>query len=118
MARPLRGDEVLACVHRVALSRGAPTDVTPAPSTPESERRRRDAREHRRATLDELASLHPNAPTPASVDETFDLIAAGEEIILRPRLALDREGGRVAVAQALVRVGRVDAGYRYAPVVV
>ncbi len=118
MARPLRGDEVLACVHRVALSRGSPVEVQPAEPTAESERRRRDAREHRRSTLAELRELHPGAPEPASVAETTDLLRGGAELVLSPRLEVDRAGARVAVAQALVRVGRADSAFTYAPVIV
>lgn len=118
MVRPLRGDEILACVHRVALSRGAPFDVTPATPSVESERRRRDAGEHRRATLAAMRALHPGAPTPSSVAETNDLLAEGTPLVLSPRLELDRTGVRAAVAHALVRVGRRDATFTYAPVMV
>jgi predicted RecB family nuclease len=118
VVRPLRGDEILACVHRVALSRGAPFDVTTAAPSVESERRRRDAAEHRRATLAALRALHPGAPTPVSVAETNSLLADGAPLVLSPRLELDRAGARSAVAHALVRVGRRDASFTYAPVMV
>ncbi len=118
MTRLLRGDEVLACEHRVALSRGAPTPVPPADPTPEAERRRRRAAEHRRGTLDALAAAHPGSPVPASVDQTTELLAAGAELVLRPRLAPDVAGRRVSFVQALLRVGRDADGYRYAPLIV
>jgi len=118
VVRPLRGDEILACVHRVALSRGAPFEVTPATPSVESERRRRDAGEHRRATLAALRALHPGAPTPASVAETNALLAEGAPLVLSPRLDLDRSGVRAAVAHALVRVGRLDAAFTYSPIIV
>ncbi len=118
MVRPLRGDEILACVHRVALSRGSPVEVAAAPPSAESERRRRDASDHRRATLSALRALHPGAPTPASVAETSALLGDGVPLILNPRLDLDRAGVRAAVAHALVRVGRRESTYTYAPVIV
>lgn len=118
MTRPLRGDEVLACEHRVALSRGGPSPVEPAPPTPEAERRARRAADHRRDVLEALVAAHPGSPTPASVDETRALVAAGAELVVRPRLALDAAGQRVGVAQALVRVGRDGSAFAYAPMIV
>ncbi|HEV2428192.1 MAG TPA: hypothetical protein VGS61_08235, partial [Acidimicrobiales bacterium] len=64
MTRPLRGDEVLACEHRVALSRGGPVPVEPSAPTPEAARRRRRAADHRRSVIDLLLGAHPGAPTP------------------------------------------------------
>jgi predicted RecB family nuclease len=118
VVRPLRGDEILACVHRVALSRGGPVEVIAAPPTAEVERRRRDAQEHRRATLAALRALHPGSPTPTSVAETTDLVAEGSELVISPRLDLDRAGSRFAIAHALVRVGRRERTFTYAPVIV
>ncbi|MDE3064442.1 MAG: hypothetical protein KGJ36_02090, partial [Acidobacteriota bacterium] len=118
MVRPLRGDEILACVHRVALSRGAPGETTAAAPGAEAAKRRRDAQEHRRATLAALRALHPGTPTPASVAETSALLADGAELVISPRLDLDRAGARFAIAHALVRVGRHDHAFTYAPVIV
>ena len=118
MAEYLRGDEILACVHRVALSRGAPFDFIEPPVTPEMERRRRSARDHRRAVLERLRELHPEAPTPSSQRETTELLLEGRDLILQPRLARDDEGRRSASVGALVRVGRVDERFTYAPLVI
>ena len=82
------------------------------------ERRRRDAEEHRRGTLEELRILHPNAAMPKSPDETTQMMDAGAELLLNPRLAPDRDGQRRSTVHALVRVGRVDAKFAYAPVII
>ncbi|HUY16945.1 MAG TPA: hypothetical protein VMV11_05215, partial [Acidimicrobiales bacterium] len=118
MAEYLRSDEILACVHRVALSRGAPFDFVAPPVTPEMERRRRSARDHRHAILELLRHLHPEAATPSSQDETNALLLAGCELILVPRLAKDDDGRRTASVHALVRVGRLDERFTYAPLLI
>ncbi|MCU1362800.1 MAG: hypothetical protein JWM55_628 [Acidimicrobiaceae bacterium] len=118
MSEYLRSDEILACVHRVALSRGAPFDFVSPPETPEMARRRESAREHRRSTLNLLRQLHPEAVTPPSRDATSTALQAGVEIILSPRLSDDRVGRRSAAVQALVRVGRVHERFTYAPLLI
>jgi predicted RecB family nuclease len=115
---PLRGDEIIACVHRVALSRGTPFPFERPPTSPEIDRRRRDAENRRRDTLEELRVLHPGAAWPTSPLETATLMDAGAELIFQPRLAADREGQRRTRVQCLVRVGRVDQAYAYAPVII
>jgi len=114
----LRGDEILTCVHRVALSRGEPFDYEAPPVTVEMARRRRNAREHLRSTLELLRRYHPDAATPETQDDTSALLRAGSELILMPRLTRDDVGRRVASVHALVRVGRVDASFTYAPVLI
>ncbi|MGA7833688.1 MAG: TM0106 family RecB-like putative nuclease [Acidimicrobiales bacterium] len=118
MAEYLRSDEVLACVHRVALSRGAPFSFVAPPITPELERRRRSANEHRQEVLESLATLHPGAVTPAGVAETTQLMVDGAELVLRPRLARDEANRRSASMHALVRVGRHDDRFAYAPLLI
>ena len=115
MAELLRGDEIIACVHRVALSRGAPFDYVAPPTAPELQRRRRDAETHRDETLAEIERLHPRRVVPRSSEETSTYLREGAELIVRPRLAPDVEGRRRASVQALIRVGRVDERYVYAP---
>jgi predicted RecB family nuclease len=118
VAEYLRGDEIPACVHRVALDRGAPFDFVAPPETPEMGRRRRGAIEHRVATLEVLRATHPDAATPTSVAETRSAMREGAELVFEPRLARDDEGRRRATVQALVRVGRVDERFTYAPVLI
>ena len=118
MAEYLRSDEILACVHRVALSRGAPFDFVAPPVTPEIERRRRSARDHRLSTLELLRQFHPEASTPSRQGETAELLLAGCDLILVPRLARDDDGRRSASVHALVRVGRVDERFTYAPLLI
>jgi predicted RecB family nuclease len=82
------------------------------------ERRRRDADEHRAGTLEAIRALHPEAPSPSSPDETAACMRDGAELILRPRLANDLIGRRRATVHALVRVGRVEERFAYAPIVI
>ena len=118
MAANLRSDEVQACVHRVALTRGAPFDFTAPPVTVEIERRRQSAREHRRATMVEIRRLHLDAQSPQSVAATTALMDEGVELIVLPKLAPDDQGRRSASVHALVRVGRVDDAFTYAPLLI
>ncbi|HQU26449.1 MAG TPA: hypothetical protein PLS29_05400, partial [Acidimicrobiales bacterium] len=117
MAQPLRADEVQACAHRVALSRGAPVEPARAEEPASLARRRERALAHRRATLAALAALHPEAARPRTVTETLATLERGAEIVLSPRLPVDLAGRRAASVQALVRTGR-EAGYAYAPLLV
>ena len=118
MAEYLRSDEVLACVHRIALTRGAPFNYIIPPLTPELERRRRAASEHRQDILEHIALLHPDTVTPTSADETSRLMREGCELILRPRLVRDEVGRRSASVHALVRVGRNGEFFAYSPILI
>jgi len=114
----LRGEEILACVHKVALTRGAPFDFDRSPSSPEMEKRRRDAESLRNSVLNEIAANTPGTVEARSVDETEALMLSGAEVILRPRLRDDIVGKRRANVNILVRVGRENEKYIYAPVLV
>ena len=118
MADLLRGDEILACVHRVALDRGQPFAYERPAATPEMAKRQRDAEQHRQRTLEVIEGLHPNAVRPTSPDETMALLSAGAELILRPRLAPDSLGQRRATVHVLVRVGRLNDQFIYAPIII
>ena len=118
MTTHLRGDELLACLHRVTLSRGAPFELQLEPERPETLRRREVAQAHRSALLAQLESLHPEARRAKNVNETRAMLLEGVELILAARLPSDEEGGRVATSHVLVRVGRVDERFTYAPVLI
>jgi predicted RecB family nuclease len=114
----LRSDEILACVHRIALSRGEPFTYVATPPTPEMERRRRSASDHRREVLERLGELHPEATRPRSEDETTNMMRDGAPLIVYPRLAPDAGRRRYASVHVLVRVGRVDERFTYAPLLI
>src|ERR1039458_8936572 len=113
----LRGAEIDACVHRIALARAEPTRAHRTPATPEIERRRREADQHRRGVIERLIELHPGAVTATGHEHTAELIDHGVELILNARLA-DVEARRTITSQAFVRVGRVDDRFTYAPLVI
>ena len=117
MGQPLRADEINACVHRVALVRGAPDGVGPCAPSAEVQRRRRDADSFRRSVLTTLSAL-PGAPRPANTTSTRSALAEGVELIVQPRLPEDVTGRRRAAVHALVRVGRVGPRFVYAPIIV
>ena len=118
MADLLRSEEILACAHRVALNRGRPFDFVAPETSAELARRQRDAEQHRLGTLEEIASFHLEAVTPSSSDDTIELMREGAELLLRPRLPSDTKGRRRAVAHVLVRVGREDERFVYAPILI
>ncbi|HSN02876.1 MAG TPA: TM0106 family RecB-like putative nuclease [Acidimicrobiales bacterium] len=118
MVRPLRGDEILACPHRVALSRGEPFDFAAAPPSAEIQRRRRDAEAVRDSVIAEMLEVHVDAARPAGVDETLKHLDEGTGLIVSPHLPEDVDGRRRARVQALVRVGRVGTRYTYAPLLI
>ncbi len=118
MADLLRSDEILACVHRVALDRGRPFEFERPATSPEMAKRQRDAESHRRRTLDEILSLHPEASQPRNVTETMASLEAGAELVVRPHLAVDHLGRRKATAHVLVRVGRLGDRFTYVPLIV
>lgn len=113
----LRGAEIDACVHRITLARADPSSAHRTPPTPEIVRRRDEAELHRRGVMDRLVALHPNAVIATGHEHTAVLMDQGVELILNARLA-DVEARRTVASQAYVRVGRVDARFTYAPLVI
>ncbi|MGB8196856.1 MAG: TM0106 family RecB-like putative nuclease [Acidimicrobiales bacterium] len=113
----LRGTEIDACVHKITLARAEPSRALRTPLTPEIERRRHEADDHRLAVLERLIELHPNAATATDHHHTAHLIEDGVELILNARLA-DVGARRTVTVQAMVRLGRVDDCYTYAPLVI
>ncbi|MGH3733351.1 MAG: TM0106 family RecB-like putative nuclease [Acidimicrobiales bacterium] len=118
MAGYLRSDEILACVHRIALTRGAPFAYVESAPGPEMERRRRSASEHRHQVLERLIELHPQAMRSRGEVETARMLTEGAPLIVHPRLARDGLGRRDASVHALIRVGRVDESFTYAPLLI
>lgn len=113
----LRGAEIDACVHRITLARADPTRAHRTPVTPEIERRRHEADQHRRNVLERLIELHPRAMTASGQHHTEELIAEGAELILNAQLA-DPGARRTVTSQAYVRVGRLEDRFTYAPLVI
>jgi predicted RecB family nuclease len=113
----LRGAEIDACVHRIALSRAEPSRAQRTDVTPEIERRRREAEAHRDDVLERLKELHPRAVLSTSHAHTAELIDRGVELILTARLA-DVDARRTIAPQGLIRVGRSGERFNYAPLVV
>lgn len=117
MSTPLRGDEILSCRHRVCLSRGAPEPIVRIPASEEMEHRRHLAELFRHNVLDDLSTI-PGAVRAASTDDTARALDEGVELILTPRLADDVAGHRRASVHALVRLGRRDERFVYAPLII
>lgn len=80
-------------------------------------RRRLLAEGFRNDVLDVLASL-PGAVSAPSLQETRQALENGAELIVRPRLADDVAARRRANVHALVRLGRRDDRFQYAPLLV
>ena len=113
----LRGAEIDACVHRITLARAEPGRAHRTPVSPEIERRRHEAEQHRLGVLRRITELHPGAVVASGPDHALALIDEGVELILNASLA-DVESRRTITAQAFVRVGRVDDRFTYAPLIV
>jgi|ERR1700722_1058804 len=113
----LRGAEIDACVHRITLARAEPSYAHRTPVTPEIERRRHEADQHRRTVLERLRELHPRAITANGQHHTEELMTDGAELILNAQLA-DAGARRTVTSQAFVRVGRVEDRFTYAPLVI
>lgn len=117
MTTLLRGTEIDACVHRIALSRAEPARAQRTAVTPEIERRRREADAHRDTVLTTLKELHPRSVVATSHAHTEELIRHGVELILNARLA-DVDARRTISVQGFIRIGRSDERFLYAPLVV
>jgi predicted RecB family nuclease len=89
--------------------RAAPTD--------EMEYRRRLAEDFRRAVLTELADVE-GARSVTSLEDTARALGDGAALIVGPKLPDDTVGRRRAGVHALVRLGRRDDRFVYAPVLV
>ncbi len=81
------------------------------------EYRRRLAEDFRRGVLHTL-STSPGAFNATSVDDTRAALEHGVELVISPRLADDEVGHRRGTAHALVRLGRRDNRFVYAPLAV
>ncbi len=114
----LRGDEISSCVHRVAISRGEPSGFERPSRAPELERRRRDADQLRRSVYTLIRERHPETVVADSAAITATAIADGATLILNPHLPGDPVALRRAAVHALVRVGRRQTTYTYAPVLI
>lgn len=117
MTSLLRGAEIDACVHKIALSRVEPSRAQRTEVTPEIERRRREADAHRDAVLTRLQELHPHAVWSTGHAHTEELINHGTELILNARLA-DVDARRTIAVQGFIRIGRSDDHFMYAPLIV
>jgi len=113
----LRGAEIDACVHRIALSRAEPSRAQRTEVSPEMERRRREAETHRDAVLEHLKELHPRSVVATGHAHTEELMQHGVELILNARLA-DVDARRAIAVQGFIRVGRNEERFNYAPLVV
>ncbi len=118
MVEYLRGEELAACVHRIALSRGEPFAYVRPALAPEILRRRSAAERFRRSVLVQLATQHPDAVTTDTVASTREALAAGVTLILAPHLPGDDAALRRARVHALARVGRRGATWTYSPIVI
>ena len=81
------------------------------------EYRRRLAEDFRREVLAEL-SRSPGATVASSTQATREALTEGAALIVSPRLPDDVAAGRRASVHALVRLGRRDERFVYAPVLV
>ncbi len=117
MSSFLRGAEIDACIHRIALARAEPERARRTPPTPEIERRREEANNHRRSVLAALIDFHPDAVVATSNEHAASLIDSGTELILNARLS-DVATRRIVSVQGFIRVGRVNERFTYAPLVV
>lgn len=99
------------------LSRSDLDDVVRVPPSPEMLRRRQLAEDFRRDVLRELAATSA-ASAATSRDDTQRALASGIEVIVHPRLPDDVTGHRRASIHALVRLGRHDEKFLYAPVLI
>jgi len=99
------------------LSRHGDPAVARVRASDEMMRRRLLAEEYRDGVLDDLARLAGAVNAP-SLDETRRALEGGAELIVRPRLADDLAAHRRASVHALLRLGRRDDRFVYAPLLV
>ncbi len=117
MSTPLRGDEIQACLHRIALRRGSPQVINAVSPDDEQVHRHNQADEHRRRVLDTWRESY-DVVEPMNESETLLALHRGELLILNPRLPDDVEHQRRARVPALWRLGRHGDHFIYAPMVV
>lgn len=111
--------DLAGCEHRLALDFAHPDLVRDRPDTPEAQRRKEAAADHRTAVREMLRGLHSDQPEGTFVaiegDDhdsrrraTLDACAAGARWIWNGTLPTDRAAGRRGHTELLVRV---DDGY-------
>ncbi len=115
MSQPLRGDELLSCLHRIALSRGAPVVLSPRATSVELRQRGRAAEEFRESVLATLRATYDGVAGD-STESTLQSMRDGVQLILRP--SLPDTNGRRARVHGLWRTGKIDGQFSYAPLLV
>jgi predicted RecB family nuclease len=106
------------CVHRVALDRGGLQQLDAREIDEAGARRRREADKLSRSIFDTIVNHYPEALRPGSVAETREALDQGADIIVSPRPPDDLQGHRRAQVDVLVRVGRHEEKYLYAPAII
>ena len=114
----LSGSEIGRCPHRVALERGGPQVRNEVEIDETYQRRIREAERVAEGIRETIRSHYPGAVTVTSYAETREALATGAEVIVAPRLPDDTANGRRAHADLLVRTGRGESGFRYAPILI
>ena len=115
MPQPLRGDELLSCLHRVSLSRGAPEPIATRSTSVELRQRGRIAEAFRDQVLASLRATYDCAVN-TSADESVAALSDGIQLLLRP--TLPDVNGRRARVHGLWRTGKVDGRFTYAPLLI
>jgi predicted RecB family nuclease len=115
----LTAADVTNCPHRVALDRGAESELFESDLTTEVRRRIRDGASHRERVIADLSSRHPDAVATDDYIPTEAAARAGVGLILRARLADTGVARRMMIVEALVRTSpSEDPHPRYAPIIV
>jgi len=114
----LVGTEIGRCPHRIALSRGGPQEQNLVLTNPSLDRRRREAERSKSEIVGQIIASHGDVVAPVNVMETLEALERGVEVLISPILPDDLKNQRRTHLDALVRVGRVDDRFRYAPILI
>ena len=117
MTKPLHTSEIDACLHKIELKRTEPFSQFRHTLSDEQERRRKEAEQLREKVVAELRSAHPETQTATSNEHTLELLRAGTTVVLRGRLSTEWRTLTTTIP-VLVRVGKTDAGFSYAPLII
>lgn len=109
--------DLAGCEHRLYLDHAYPDLARSRPDTPEAQRRKAAAADHRAAVREMIRGLHsdqapgtvvlidPDATHAARAEQTLSACAAGAAWIWNATLPTDREAGRRGHAELLIRDG-------------
>ena len=111
----MRDQEISSCVHRLTLRRSTEFSGDLRDTSPEVQRRIREARAWRQEVIRSLSASESDVVRPTNESETLSALARGARYIIQPQLPIDPLGHRTSAPHVLVLAERYENRFLYSP---